>query len=201
MLNNVSIIIPLAPNEARPDSLLKILETTAAEIILGSEGTRAKSLNKGAAKAQHKFLWFLHADSQVTSENLSTLQRAVIEKPNALHYFDLAFDGGSFMKINALGANLRSRIFGTPFGDQAFCISKTLFAKTNGYPEDVKIAEDLSFVWRTRHAGIPLNRLPSTLITSARKYRARGWLKLTAYYQWIWITKSIPQAIKLWTKK
>ena len=51
VLNQVSIIIPIAPEEVAHSHLLDDLSHLKSEIIISSEGTRAKSLNIGAAKA------------------------------------------------------------------------------------------------------------------------------------------------------
>lgn len=183
-LDEVSIIIPLAPLEAAHERLLDDLKHVKCQIIISSESSRAKSLNAGAAKARNPFLWFLHADSRVSAENLAFLGRAVTEKPNALHYFDLAYEKGGLAALNACGANVRSQLFGLPYGDQGFCISKTLFEEIGGYPENMPYGEDLIFIRCAKRAGIRLRRIPSKLKTSARKYHKRGWLKLTVLRQW-----------------
>lgn len=183
-LDRVSIIIPLAAGETAHERLLDDLKHLGTEIIVSSEGSRAKSLNAGAAKARNPFLWFLHADSRVSAENLVGLQQALARRSNALHYFDLAYEEGGLASLNALGANIRSRLFGLPYGDQGFCVSKTLFEKIGGYPENVPYGEDLLFVRLAKKAGIRLNRIPSKLSTSARKYQQHGWLKLTMLRQW-----------------
>ena len=199
MFNRISIIVPVHGRETQLDALLGDLIPVSkdAEFILQFEGTRAESLNAGAAKSAREFLWFLHADSRVTAHNLKALERTLCEKPGRLHYFDLAFDKAGLPVLNAWGANMRSRLFGTPFGDQGFCISKALFGKVGGFPEDTPYGEDLMFVWRARQAGIGLNRIPSKLVTSARKYSVHGWLKLTLLYQWRWIGMTVPEVLKL----
>lgn len=184
MLENVSIIIPIAPKETALDQFLNDLKHLNNEVILSCEGSRAKSLNIGATKTHHGFLWFIHADSRVSAENLIALDKALEKAPDALHYFDLAYDGGPLTASNALGANIRSRLIGLPYGDQGFCISKDLFNKIGGYPEDVPYGEDLLFVRLAKRSGIKLNRIPSKLLTSARKYKQQGWFKLTALRQW-----------------
>jgi len=73
---------------------------------------------------------------------------------------------------------------GLPFGDQGLCIAKEHFTP---YREDVPCAEDLHFVISAHKNDIKLKRIGSKLITSARKYREKGWLKLTCQYQIIWI--------------
>lgn len=190
----LSIIIPLREGD-KADSLLTQLEGCGAQVILSSEGSRAKSLNIGAAKAQHKFLWFLHADTVLPENAFEALQQSLHKNETALHYFRLAFanDGPRRIDLNAKGANLRARLFGTPFGDQGLSIRKDLFFSTGGYPEDAQYGEDHLFVWLARRHGIALNEVPATLITSARRYREHGWVRTTLLYQWLWITQALPQ--------
>jgi len=184
VLDNVSIIIPTAMDETAQQQLLTDLMHLNSEIIVSAEGSRAKSLNIGAAKAKHNLLWFLHADSRVSAENISALEEALKKRPNVLHYFDLAYDGGHLTNSNSFGANIRSRLLGLPYGDQGFCISKSLFNEISGYPENVAYGEDLLFVRLAKRKGMKLNRIPSKLLTSARKYKHYGWLKLTLLRQW-----------------
>lgn len=182
-LDRVSIIIPLAPGETAHERLLDDLKHLGTDIIVSSEGSRAKSLNAGAAKARNPFLWFLHADSRVSAENLVGLEQALARRSNALHYFDLAYEESGLAMLNAWGANIRSYLCGLPYGDQGFCISKTLFEKIGGYPENAPYGEDFLFVRLAKKAEIRLSRIPSKLKTSARKYQQQGWLKLTMLRQ------------------
>lgn len=198
-LKHLSIVIPLAADETQHKQLLADLQGHSqlqAEIISCSNHSRAKSLNQGAAEASGEWLWFVHADSRVSKDNLCALENSLQQHPDNLHYFDLAFDW-PFLRGNALGANLRSRILGTPFGDQGLCIKKALFNKLGGYCEDTAYGEDLLFVWQAHQAGIRLRRIPSKLLTSGRKYQQQGWLKLTLLYQWRWILMAFPQLLKL----
>ena len=184
MLNDISIIIPVTPNETSHKKLLDDLKGCKAEIVISSEESRSQSLNAGAAKATRPYLWFLHADTHITQHHFEALKQSLQTTPNALHYFDLAFDGGAYMTLNAIGANLRSRLLGLPYGDQGFCISKELFEATDGYPEDTPFGEDLLLVRVAKKKNINLQRIPSKLLTSARKYHDYGWLKLSLYRQW-----------------
>ncbi|RUO25472.1 glycosyl transferase family 2 [Aliidiomarina minuta] len=195
MLNKLSIIIPVAEGEQSVQNLLPDLQGASKDIIICSEGTRALSLNWGAQQAQGEFLWFLHADSRVSQDNLIQLQKQLQRFPQALHYFDLRFDQGVLPRLNAWGANIRSRLFKAPYGDQGFCIHRDQFKKSGGFAEDVAYAEDLFFVWRAQRQGIRLNRIPSKLVTSARKYRQQGWLKLTLTYQKRWLCLTIKHLI------
>ncbi len=198
-LDQLSIIIPLAPNETEHQQLLDDLQAhnqLQAEIITCANRSRAMSLNSAAAEASGEWLWFVHADSRISTDNLQSLKQSLQQYPDALHYFDLAFDQ-PFLGGNALGANLRSRLLGIPFGDQGLCIKKSLFDKLGGYCEKTAFGEDLLFVWQAHRAHIRLRRIPCVLLTSGRKYQQRGWLRLTLLYQWRWVLMSVPQLLKL----
>jgi glycosyltransferase involved in cell wall biosynthesis len=198
-LEQVSIVIPLAPDEVQHRILIDDLRGHSglqAEIVPCANLNRAKSLNQGAAQARGEWLWFVHADSRISKDNLNTLEKSLQQHPDALHYFDLAFDRKS-LNSNALGANIRSRLLGLPFGDQGLCIKKSLFMALGGFPENAPYGEDLLFVWLAHQGRIKLRRIPSKLLTSGRKYQQQGWLKLTLIYQWRWILMSCPQLFKL----
>ncbi len=95
------------------------------------------------------------------------------------------------------GALFRSRALGVPFGDQGFCIKKTIFNKLGGFPEGLPYGEDHVFVWRARQQGIDLQPLGVKLYTSARKYKKHGWLKTTILTQYLWIKQALPEWQKL----
>lgn len=167
-------------------------------IWIPTELGRGKQLNIGAQAASGPFLWFLHADSILEKDILISLKTAIFNQPKALHYFKLAFskDGPkSYMKLNEIFTHFRSKLLWSPFGDQGFCINKTLFNLMGGYPENLPYGEDHVFVWRVRHAGIPIKSIPKKLFTSARKYRRDGWLKTTITHNRLWIKQAIPEAI------
>lgn len=160
---------------------------------------RAIQMNRGAKEARGQYLWFLHLDSRFDSGLVSSLLDNLKRYPERLHYCSLAFiaDGPSAMPINALGANLRSRLLGVPFGDQGFLISKPLFEQVGGYPEAAAYGEDHLFVWYVRQQGIKLKCCAVPLSTSARKYEDKGWLKITCLYQRLWLKQAWPEFIKL----
>lgn len=191
---DLSIIIPLAPTETQQTHLLQDLKqipALKADIVQCCKGSRAVSLNKGAAQARGQWLWFLHADSRVTADNVRALERSIHSYPQALHYFDLAFANNrqqlGLTCLNAWGANLRSKLFGTPFGDQGLCMERNQFRRLGGYSEIAPYGEDLLLVWKAAQAGIKRKRTGSTLVTSPRAYQDRGWLKLTLLFQWHYV--------------
>jgi len=183
VLDNVTIIIPVAPEEEAHKLLIDCLSQTNAEIIISSKNGRAKSMNDGANKATKEFLWFLHADTFVTTQNMHALDKALKIKPQAMHYFKLKFKSFGLVVLNAWGANIRSALFNLPYGDQGLCLSKEDFNDMGGFDEKIALGEDLLLVRKAKKNNIAFNRVPSTLITSARTYEKKGWLKTTMLYQ------------------
>lgn len=160
---------------------------------------RARQLNAGAQAARGRHLWFVHVDSGFSPWVVSQLLTAISRRPEALHFFRLAFarDGAGPMALNTLGAHWRSGWLGVPFGDQGLCLSATLFARLRGYDEQLAYGEDHLLLWKARRAAIPLDYCPAVMTTSARKYRSRGWGALTLSYQWLWLRQAFPQALAL----
>jgi len=178
-LNNISVIIPVWKQETELKKLLNDLEPFGAEIIQSSEGSRAKSLNTGAAQASRDYLWFLHADSRIDESTVSALNYSIQNHPNAIHYFELVFEKAGITAWNASWANLRSSWYQLPYGDQGFCLAKTQFKEIGDYPEDTPYGEDLLFIRKAKQSNIDIISTNSTIISSARKYHKNGWLRTT----------------------
>lgn len=150
--------------------------------LLADRG-RARQLNAGAAATRAAFLWFLHADTRIPAPQAvaDAIAQALAAYPQALSWFDLAFcnDGPAATRLNALGAGLRSRWLGLPFGDQGFLLARRTFESLGGYDETLPSAEDHALVWTARRAGVRLHGTGVALSTSARRYAEQGWWRTT----------------------
>ncbi|MEG3191989.1 glycosyltransferase [Lysobacter sp. D1-1-M9] len=146
-----------------------------------AEPGRGSQQNAGARSGAREWLWFLHADSVLAPDTLPALARFIQRGEHALGYFDLRFlqDGPALMRLNTLGAWLRSRWLGMPFGDQGLVLSRAAFERLGGFDPALAGGEDHDLVWRARRAGLRLRPLQAPLYTSARKYRERGWWTTT----------------------
>ncbi|MCK9539418.1 TIGR04283 family arsenosugar biosynthesis glycosyltransferase [Dokdonella sp.] len=217
----LSVIVPFAPHESAGDALLEQLRGLPAdcEIIVvraGEPGShppaaqgnrdprrrqltappgRASQMNAGARAARGRWLWFLHADSRLHPRTLPALHAFLARHHDALGYFDLRYadDGPALTRLNALGANLRARWLGMPFGDQGLVLPAAWFARLGGYDEQAPYGEDHLLVWQARHAGLPLRRLRAPLTSSARKYAREGWLKVTARHWRLTLRQAWPE--------
>lgn len=205
-LCSLSVIVPLAPGETEGQELLGQLAALPAgsEVIVvrsddascptpadwpahlryrecRTEPGRARQQNFGSTLATGRWLWFLHADSRLRPECLRELQRFLGEGTESLGWFKLAFrnDGPRLTRLNAMGANVRARWFGLPFGDQGLVLPRHCFEAVHGFDEQVRHGEDHLLVWAVRRVGLPQRRIPAFIETSARKYARHGWLATT----------------------
>lgn len=230
----LSVVIPLAPVETAWCGLAADLAQLPAgsEIILASHFApkgrlaitenldgqrfrivwaqtprgRAVQLNAGANAATGQYLWFLHADSRLSShrfqprqaaEGIQALVASIRDAPEALHFFDLKFldDGPSLMPVNALGAWVRSHALGMPFGDQGFCVKRTTFERLGGFDPRVGRGEDHHFVWQAGRSGVELRCTNAPLFTSARRYRDRGWAPTTLRHVVLTYKQALPEIV------
>ncbi len=204
--HSLSVIIPLGPDEEETPGLLVQLSDLPGncEVILvkacnkelerpsswpaslawreyTNSGGRARQMNLGARVARGEWLWFVHADSRLLAESLPALGLFVEQPHDVLGWFDLRFrnDGPRLCRLNAWGANLRSRWLGLPFGDQGLVIRRSRFDTLGGFDETLACGEDHHFVWQAHSQGLPVHRLCAPLATSARKYAEQGWMRVT----------------------
>lgn len=216
MRNELSIVIPAGPGDTAWQGLLpELARVRAAEIAMVfsnehpadpvpltdqrlllaiSPAGRARQQNAGASATTAPWLWFLHADSRLAPETLPRLYEFIARNQPQLGYFDLRFqdDGPRWTQLNALGARLRSRWLGLPFGDQGLVIPRRVFEALGGFDESVPNGEDHALVWRAKRSGIPVRAVGAPLLTSARKYSQQGWwrtttrnLRLTCQQAWV----------------
>ncbi len=148
------------------------------DIIVTSPSGRSNQLNKGAEESSTSFIWFLHADSEVSSEVFQRINSNLSLGDKAIWYFDLYFTDGIFlMKLNEIGIKFRSRFLNLPFGDQGLILSKKLFGELGGFP-NTTFGEDLIFVRQASQKGVKIKPLNEVIGTSARKYHKK-WFKTT----------------------
>lgn len=148
---------------------------------LRSLAGRSVQQNAGAAAADGDWLWFLHADAALAESTLPALARLIAADVPALGFFDLRFlgDGPALMRLNTVGAWLRSRWLGLPFGDQGLVLPRSLFHAIGGFDPTTARGEDHQLVWRVRRAGLPVMAVGAPIYTSARRYAASGWTATT----------------------
>ena len=205
----LSLIVPCGPLETQPPQIARIdsLLPDDWEVIVSlgrdqspdlpvhwkvvrGEFGRGAQLNRASRIAQGEWLWFVHADSLPDERALSDIKALIADSTvkqahRILAYCRLSFDtdGPAATRLNAIGANWRSRWLHMPYGDQGQCLSRQTFQSIGGFRENLARGEDLDFVIRGRRVGLELIPLEGRMRTSARRYADEGWLKTTLRHQ------------------
>ncbi|WP_297769799.1 TIGR04283 family arsenosugar biosynthesis glycosyltransferase [uncultured Roseovarius sp.] len=160
------------------DATLKMADASGALILQGAP-SRGGQMRRGAQVAGGTWLLFLHADT-VMPKGWSEAVRTQMEADGPAA-FRLAFDVGGVMPSLVAGwANLRSRVFGLPYGDQGLLVSRAEYEAVGGY-KDIPLMEDVAMA-RALRGRITL--LPLAARTSAARYRRDGWFRRGARNLW-----------------
>ncbi|MBY6057323.1 TIGR04283 family arsenosugar biosynthesis glycosyltransferase [Leisingera daeponensis] len=154
------------------DATRAIAQAAGAEWISGAP-SRGGQLRRGCAAAQGEWLLVLHADTHLEPGWAAAVSRHLQEGQGAAACFRLRFRARGLMPAWVAGwANLRSRLFGLPYGDQGLLIRRADYEAAGGYP-DQPLMEDVALAQRLSG----LTMLPSAALTSAARYQRAGWLR------------------------
>jgi len=175
------------------DNTLGVAESFGAKIVNCRKAGRAIQMNAGAYRAENGILYFLHADTippaNFDSSIVSSIKNGVVSG-----CFTLKFDWQHpALNFYAWFTKRKSTFF--RFGDQSLYIKADIFSKIRGFDESLIIMEDQEIIHRIKKKG-DFVVLPGPVVTSARKYRENGPVRLQLIFTLIWIGYylGIPQA-------
>lgn len=161
----------------------KTRETAAAlgaRVILSSPG-RGHQLNRGTEVSEGELLLFLHGDT-ILPQNFSDAVRKTMKNGCAAGAFSLRIDSPAKRLAMIAGcANLRSRLFGMPYGDQGIFTCRQNIEKIGGFQE-VPIMEDFIFMRSIRKLG-KIHILKDAVSTSSRRWDNMGIVRTTCINQ------------------
>lgn len=158
----------------------------AAIGLVRSPRGRAKQMNYGASLAENDTLLFLHADSILPPNAVALVESALKDEGCIGGGFSLAIDEQAIIyRLIALFSNLRVRLFGHFFGDQAVFMRKEVFWRLGGFRE-IELMEDMDLSQRAKKIG-KMIQLPDKVKSSARRWKWGG----------VWRTIWLMQKIKL----
>ena len=139
--------------------------------VLHAPPSRGGQLAVGGQAARGDWLLFLHSDTQLSP---GWSQAVVGLTPDRAFCFCLKFRAAGFAARWVAGwANLRTRLFGLPYGDQGMLLHRNLYDAVGGYP-NIKLMEDVALARALPHKPI---LLPAFALTDARKFETQGWLR------------------------
>ena len=136
---------------------------------------RARQMNHGARLATGQWLLFLHADACPEPGWVEAIQKAD-ESGSIGGAFSFRLESTApTARVLERGVDLRTRLFGLPYGDQGVFVRRHVFDDEGGYAE-LPIMEDLELVRRLRRRG-PLTWSPVAIRVSARRWERDGWVR------------------------
>lgn len=162
------------------DDTLGVARALGAEIVEGPAG-RGGQIGRGVDVAKRRWVLILHADTHLGPHWVEAVVRHMSQKPEAAGYFQLVFRAsGLAATLVALGANLRSRVLGLPYGDQGLLVSAAMLESVGGVP-NVPLMED---VMLARALKGRLVMLGAQAQTSAARYQTEGWGRRVSRNLW-----------------
>ncbi|WP_447968551.1 TIGR04283 family arsenosugar biosynthesis glycosyltransferase [Nitrospira sp. M1] len=146
---------------------------------------RASQMNAGAAFAwnhrmsENDWLLFLHADTTLPPDAMSTLYRLHSQPTCQAGGFTHQFSGNDWrLRFISWLDNFRCTRSHIIYGDQALFVRQGLFERIGRFPNQ-PILEDVAFGNTLLHYTVP-HLLPSPVVTDARKFLRMGvWKSLT----------------------
>ncbi len=202
MISDISLIIPTLNEEAEVGRWSE-LSPCVGEVIIVDGGSsdqtvslarsrgfrvevcrpgRGAQMNYGARLASGRVLLFLHADTRMPPGFAALIVQCLDDPAIRAGAFRLAIDeAGPGLKFIERCANLRSRLFQLPYGDQALFLRRDDFLQLGGFPE-TPIMEDFFFIRKARKQG-RITILPEAVLTSARRWRRLGIIRATLINQ------------------
>jgi len=207
---DVSIIIPVLNEEEVISGLIAELEKRkgerSIEIIVADGGSvdgtatraaeagarlvrcrgkgRARQMNEGAEHASGKVLYFLHADTLPPFHFPIHIHNSVSQGADAGCY-RLQFDEDHPL-LRSFAWFTRFDLNWFRFGDQSLFIKREIFRDIGGFDESLKVMEDQEIVKRIRLRH-KFHLMETSVITSARKYRMNGVLRLQLIFTLIFL--------------
>lgn len=162
------------------DGTRAVAEAAGAIWLAGPAG-RGGQLRRGAGAAEGAWLLFLHADTQLAPGWTEAVLRHLRDQEQRAGYFRLSFRArGLGPNVVAAWANLRSRQFGLPYGDQGLLIHRALYEYAGGFP-DIPLMEDVALAQALRGRLVGLS---AEAMTSADRYLRDGWGRRGARNLW-----------------
>ncbi len=167
------------------DGTAKLTVSGGARLLHSAKG-RARQMNTGARDARGNVFYFLHADT-IPPANFHLEIFKALSSGYGAGCFRLSFDSDKlFLRFFSWCSRLNLPI--CRGGDQSLFINRELFESIGGFDERFMIYEDNEFIGRIYKAS-HFKIIPKHVRTSARRYRARGMLKLQYHFGMIHLKK------------
>src|SRR5437867_1768412 len=166
------------------DETVALATGLGARVLVVPRPGRAVQMNLGARNAGGSIFLFLHGDTWIGSETLLQVENALCQPRVVGGGFARRFQSPSLvLRLTCWIGEWRSRCFGWFFGDQGIFARRTMFEQMGGFRE-LPSFEDVDFSRRMARAGRVVT-LRSQVVSSARRFSARGPLATTVSDVWL----------------
>jgi len=166
------LIRELIVTDGRSDDGTLALAEEAGAVVVSGEKSRGGQLRRGCASASGEWLLVLHADTQLGAGWAGAVIDHIAGSSGKAGYFRLTYRAkGLAPRVVAGWANLRSRMFGLPYGDQGLLIRAEDYRDAKGF-DDIPLMEDVALIRRLKKG---LTMLDAEASTSADRYLRQGW--------------------------
>lgn len=164
------------------DTTVEIAQTHDVKILISEKKGRARQMNLGAKNASGSILYFLHADT-FPPKGFDHLIIEAVKNGYQAGCFRMRFDTKNpVLRFFAYLSRINHTL--CRGGDQSLFITKKSFIESKGFDTNYLIYEDTEFI-RRLYQDFPFKILPEYVITSARKYREKGWVKVQFHFAMI----------------
>lgn len=163
----------------RSGSTIKTLAGTEKVVLMTASPGRARQMNAGAQRASGRVVCFLHCDTVLPANAISTMVNTMDDLRVDAGAFDLAIDApGLLFRIIEKTASFRSRLTRIPYGDQAIFMRRQYFSDLGGFA-DIPIMEDVDLMQRIKKQEGRVRIINMPVSTSARRWEKEGRLYTT----------------------
>jgi len=155
------------------DGTAELARERGVRVVRAGPG-RGVQLRAGAAAAETEWLFFVHADSRISSDVARQLSDFVRDAdPSMFAHFRFALDRRDWLsRTIETGQRFREQALGLVYGDQGLVVHRDLYDRARGYPS-WPIMEDVGMIDRLSVLGRRV-ALEAPLVTSVRRYEEEG---------------------------
>jgi rSAM/selenodomain-associated transferase 2 len=161
------------------DATLGLARVHGARVLSCPSCGRGGQLALGADLALGEWLLFLHADTVLEAGWPAVLAVFIGNPDNRSRAaaFRFALDDDAWQaRVLEWAVGLRTRVLRLPYGDQGLLIYRPLYEAVGGY-RPLPLMEDIDLVRRL--GAKVISPLTMRACTSARRWRAEGWIRRT----------------------
>jgi rSAM/selenodomain-associated transferase 2 len=165
-LQNVEVIVVLGEDD-------NVTPLPSGCVVIRGERGRAFQMNCGAKKSRGQIILFLHADTYVLPESFDSVRKSMEDRQHSIGCYSLELKPANFwIWLVSKVANIRTKVFKLPYGDQAIFLRKCDFVKIGGYNNE-PILEDVLLVKAAKQIG-RLVILQHLATSSSRRWYKEG---------------------------